>query len=131
MMFIYFPLVSDFPPISQKIFGLRGKFPQIYLFPKMFRFSSSKISADLLFIHWLMATNFEFPPCLRCFSKFPPYFEKTILSFLLLQIFSPDFVNLRVLTYFMCFSFPPTLTMMHLCITQCTYWTPLGAASEN
>ena len=21
--------------------------------------------------------------------------------------------------------FPPTLTMMHLCITQCTYWTPL------
>ena len=26
----------------------------------------------------------------------------------------------------MCISFPPTLTMMHLCITQCTYWTPLG-----
>ena len=25
----------------------------------------------------------------------------------------------------MCISFPPTLTMMHLCITQCTYWTPL------
>src|SRR6218665_2221992 len=23
------------------------------------------------------------------------------------------------------FSFPPTLTMMHLCITQCTYWTTL------
>jgi len=22
-------------------------------------------------------------------------------------------------------SFPPTLTMMHLCITQCKYWTPL------
>jgi len=22
-------------------------------------------------------------------------------------------------------SFPPSLTMMHLCITQCTYWTPL------
>src|SRR6218665_4042262 len=28
-------------------------------------------------------------------------------------------------TYFMCISFPPSLTMMHLCITQCTYWTPL------
>src|SRR6218665_3522627 len=31
-------------------------------------------------------------------------------------------------TYFTCFSFPtfpPTLTMMHLCITQYTYWTPL------
>jgi len=23
------------------------------------------------------------------------------------------------------FSFPPSLTGMHLCITQCTYWTPL------
>ena len=28
-------------------------------------------------------------------------------------------------TYFMCISFPPTFTMMHLCITQFTYWTPL------
>jgi len=29
------------------------------------------------------------------------------------------------------FCFPPTFTMMHLCITQCTYWTPLlrGALS--
>jgi len=25
----------------------------------------------------------------------------------------------------MCTSFPPTLTMVHLCITQCTYRTPL------
>jgi len=23
------------------------------------------------------------------------------------------------------FRFLPSLTMMHLCITQCTYWTPL------
>src|SRR6218665_1864839 len=28
--------------------------------------------------------------------------------------------------YFLCFSFPPSLTMMHLCITQCTYWMPLA-----
>src|SRR6218665_2763339 len=28
-------------------------------------------------------------------------------------------------TYFLSFSFLPSLTMMHLCITQCTYWTPL------
>jgi len=29
--------------------------------------------------------------------------------------------------------FPPTLTMMHLCIAQCTYWTPLnrGAIVEG
>jgi len=33
--------------------------------------------------------------------------------------------NLRGFTYFMCISFPLTLTMMHLCITQRTSWTPL------
>src|SRR6218665_1408849 len=27
--------------------------------------------------------------------------------------------------YFTSISFPPTFTMMHLCITQCTYWRPL------
>ena len=41
--------------------------------------------------------------------------------------FPPDFIKLTCFfTYFMCFSFPPySLTVMHLCITQCTYWTPL------
>jgi len=33
----------------------------------------------------------------------------------------------RFFTYFMCISFPPIFTMMHLCITQCTYWTQLEA----
>src|SRR6218665_175576 len=31
--------------------------------------------------------------------------------------------------YFTCFSFPHSLTMKHLCITQCTYWTPLSATA--
>jgi len=26
---------------------------------------------------------------------------------------------------------PPTLAMMHLCITQCTYWTPLDLSSPG
>jgi len=31
-----------------------------------------------------------------------------------------------VLLHTLCvFRFPLTLIMMHLCITQCTYWTPL------
>src|SRR6218665_2336308 len=47
-----------------------------------------------------------FPPC---FHKFPPCFRKIHQFF----------------TYFVCIFPPPTLTMMHLCITQCTYWTPL------
>src|SRR6218665_1167235 len=44
------------------------------------------------------------------FTNFPRVFEKFTCSF----------------TYFYVFRFPPTLTMMHLCITQCTYWTPLA-----
>ena len=31
-----------------------------------------------------------------------------------------------ILYVFFVSHFPPTLTMMHLCITQCTYWMPLG-----
>src|SRR6218665_1573617 len=42
------------------------------------------------------------------FQNLPPVFEK----------FNSFLHTLRVI-------FPPTLTMMHLCITQCTYWTPL------
>jgi len=47
-----------------------------------------------------------FPPT---FSNFPPVFEKFTCF-------------LHTLCLFL---LPPTLTMMHLCITQCTYWTPL------
>src|SRR6218665_3967286 len=31
----------------------------------------------------------------------------------------------------MCFSFPPSLTMIDLCITQCTYWTPSVSLTHN
>src|SRR6218665_2360104 len=31
----------------------------------------------------------------------------------------------------MCISFPPTLTMMHLCTTQFTYWTPLNGHEDK
>jgi len=42
-----------------------------------------------------------------------------------LQISPLISLNLLVFTCFMCFSLPPSLTIMHLCITKCTYWTPL------
>ena len=68
---------------------------------------------------------FHIRPYFRCFITFPPYFGKIIISPLLFK-FSSDLVKCTCFTYFSCFSFPPSLTMMHLCITQCTYWTPLG-----
>src|SRR6218665_2404377 len=43
---------------------------------------------------------------------------------------SPCFRQIHLLfTYFTCI-FPPTLTMMHLCITQCTYRTSLISVSS-
>jgi len=105
-----------FSPVSETNFWLRGTFPKFYLFSKIspnfirqnfwwliFRFRISSIFSLFQCISTLFRKLF-FPYC----SKFP--------------LFS---LNVRVFTYFLCFSFPPTLTMMHVCITQCTYWTPL------
>jgi len=48
------------------------------------------------------------------------------LPSLLLQNVPPDFVKFTwFYILYVYFVFPPTFTMMHLCITQCTYWTPL------
>ena len=69
--------------------------------------------------------KFRFPPLFSLFQYISPLFRKNYSFPLLLQISPP------VLGKFICFLhtlhvfFPPTLTMMHLCITQCTYWTPL------
>src|SRR6218665_16440 len=94
---------------------------------KFFRFSGAKISDDLFLV-----INHKFrisSPNVAISIHFSPYFDKHFLSLLLLQI-SPCFWQIYVFfTYFMCFSFPPTFTMMHLCITQCTYWTPLQVES--
>jgi len=73
--------------------------------------------------HWLQSLNF--PSYFRCFSTFPPDFGNVILSPYFCK-FPPDFVKCTCFLYTLCvFRFPPTLTMVHLCITQCTYWTPL------
>src|SRR6218665_2267589 len=66
----------------------------------------------------------DFPPILPVLEHFPPDLRKFIISPLFSKI-PPCFPKIQQLfTYFTCI-FPPTLTMMHLCITQCTYWTPL------
>src|SRR6218665_4142843 len=71
----------------------------------------------------IFAVSIHFPSVSRKLF-FPPYFYK----------FPPCFRQIHLLfTYFTCIFFLhtlrvfflPTLTMMHLCITQCTYWTPL------
>src|SRR6218665_1624185 len=89
------PPVSDFPLISKNFQTLLNIFT-ILPFPDIFPVSvHPPVSRKLLFPY---------------FEKFSPLFYKNSLAFLY--------------TLFV-FRFPPTLTMMHLCITQCTYWTPL------
>src|SRR6218665_3495269 len=73
--------------------------------------------------------KFRISPNFRCFSTFPPpVSRKSFFPSYFLLLISPS-----VLGTFTCFFhtlrvfFPtPALSMMHLCITQCTYWTPLA-----
>ena len=114
-----------FPPISdslcfRKISWLRGKFPSFYLFPKNFSIFIRQNFWWLFFSLQPQISNF--PPLSIHFPLFRQSysFRPTFQNF---PLFS---ANLRAFyIYFLCFSFPPTFTMMHLCITQCTYWTPL------
>jgi len=104
-----FPSVSDFPPISENFSDSMENFPN-------FTFFTFFIVID---------SNFLISPYFRCFrivhpisgklSFHPPTFSHS-LWFRKIYVF---------FTNYMCFSFPPSFTMMHLCITQCTYWTPL------
>src|SRR6218665_1994866 len=70
------------------------------------KFQISPLFSLFQYISPLFRENYSFPPTL---TNFPPLLDK----------FTCFLHTLRV------FRFPPTLTMMHLCITQCTYWTPL------
>jgi len=84
----------------------RSRHSTFYLFPKNF---SIFICQNFW---WLFFSRRNFPSTLKNFL--------------------PSFIKIHLLfTYFMCISFPPTFTMMHLCITQCTYWTPLSASWER
>src|SRR6218665_545464 len=124
---MHFPPVSDFPPIFDKFSDFEKIFYNFTFSRKISSFSSAKISDDLFYqpqisnFSPIFAVSVHFHPVFRKLF-FPPYFDKFPLCFR--QIHLP-------FTYSTCISFPPTLTLMHLCITQCTYWTPLHAASTN
>ena len=111
-----------FPTYFRKIFRICGKFSTFYLSRKISRFSSTNISDDLFFSHRPQILNF--PPISSVSVHFPPEY------FPLLWQISPCFKKFTCFLHTLCvFCFPPALTMMHLCITQCTYWTPLVMSS--
>ena len=113
--------VWDLPPISEKCFGLRGKFSQFDLFQENFSIFNHQTFWRPFFLKLLMKT-LEFPPIFPVSIYSPPILRNS--SFPTFPI-SHWFRKIYVFLHSLCFSFPPTLTMMHLCITQCTYWTPL------
>src|SRR6218665_1186316 len=109
---MHFPCFR-FPPYFKNFFRLSEIFLQFYLFPKDFFTFIRQISDDFFLV---IGHKFQISPLFHENYSFPSYFyEFSHLCFRQIHL---------LFTYFTCIS-SPTLTMMHLCITQCTYWTPL------
>src|SRR6218665_2625107 len=64
-----------------------------------------------------------FPHNFRCFSPFPLFQENYYFPHFCK--FPPDFVKFTCFYILYAFYVSPSLNMMHFCITQCTYWTPM------
>src|SRR6218665_1259501 len=116
---MHFPPVSDFPLFSTN-FQTLWKIFKILPFPeKFFDFHPPKF----------LMTFFRISPYFPCFSTFPPVSRKLLFRPPTMKNFPPVFEKFTCFLHILCvFRFPPTLTMMHLCITQCTYWTSLTGA---
>ena len=115
------------PPEAMMHFPLCFRFP---LVPKNF-LTPWKISLILPFHEKFF--DFHPPKFLMTFFSHQPQ----ISNFPLFSVFKYSFLPISIKFYIPHFSkfsrfrtftsSPPTFTMMHLCITQCMYWTPLAA----
>jgi len=124
--FPLFQITPSFRKISEsgKIFPTFGNISQV--FPPKITISSAKINfwwpflvtrSDFL-VSPYFGKNGTFSPCFRKLINLP---SPILQNFPLISCNLPGFsIGLRV------FRFPPTLTMMHLCIIQCSmHWTLL------
>src|SRR6218665_3791187 len=113
---MHFPPVSNFPLFSTN-FQTLWKIFKILPFPENF--------LDFHPPKFLM-TFLEFPPIFLVSVHFPSVSRKLLFCPPTMKNFPPVFEKFTCFLHTLCvFLFPPTLTMMRLCITQCTYWTPL------
>src|SRR6218665_303299 len=120
---MHFPPLFQISPLFQKNFRTFWKILTILPFPKHFLDFHPPKFLMTFFSHQPQISNF--PPVFPVSVHFLPVSRKLL--------FPPYFQNFpHVFDKFTCFlhtlcvfRFPPTLTMMHLCITQCMYWTPL------
>src|SRR6218665_2389938 len=113
-------------PLFSTNFQIVENFQNSTFSRKISQFSSVKISDDLFLV-----IDHKFPPISPVSIHFTLFRENYYLPHTLKNV-PPCFRKIHLLfTYFMCISFPPTLTMMHLCITRCTYWTPLAVLNKR
>src|SRR6218665_1684317 len=125
---MHFTPVSDFPLFSTNFLTFWKISPNFTFSRTNFPFSSAKISDDLFFSHRPQISDSPYFPC---FSTFPPLIRENLLFPPYLSKFPLCFPRIQQLfTYFTCIS-PSALTMMHLCITQGTYWKPLTTTAYN
>src|SRR6218665_2721884 len=111
---MHFPPCFRFPSVSELFFDSVENFPNFENPKTFFDFQPPKF---LMTFFIVINHKFRIPPIFAMSIHFPPYFEKIILS--------PVFGKFTCFLHILCvFRFPPTL-----CITQCTYWMPLGQAS--
>src|SRR6218665_1589852 len=112
--------VSDFPLFPKKFSDSAENFPN-FTFSKTF--SDFHPPKFLTTFFQSLITHFEIPP-ISLFQFIFPYFGKCLFPPTFAK-FSPDFVKLSCFLHTFVYFVSPYFYMMHLCITQCTYWTPL------
>jgi len=120
---MHFPPCFRFSPYFQKIFRLWTIFKilNVTFSEKVFDFHPPEFL--IFFSHRPKISNFLpiFPV-----SVYFPLFRENYYFPPTLTNFPPVFEKFTCFLHTLCvFRFLPTLLMMHLCITQCTYWTPL------
>src|SRR6218665_38837 len=107
---------------SRKCLDSVENFPNLIFSKKGFGFLPQKFLMTF-FSHRLQMLNYF--PLFSLFHYISPLFRENYYSPCLCK-FSFSFRTIYVFLHTFCvFRFPLVLTMMHLCIAQCTHWTPL------
>jgi len=116
-----FPSISVFPYFRTSLRGYE-KFPQLTFSQQNIWCLSIKISDDLLLVSLFQICYF---PYFRKIDTFPPIWDKALFPIYFFK-FPPIFIKVACFCLIYVFlTTSPILTVMHLCIMQYTYWTPL------
>ena len=86
-------------------------------------FQISPLFSKKFLTFWKISEILPFPDKISYFRpKFPIFVRQNLLFPPTFQNFPPVLEKFNCFLHTLCvFRFPPTFTMMHLCITQCTY----------